>query len=276
MKPNTEARLAYDPAPLVRTVDGAPYLDRKHRLAWLRAADPSAEIDATLASAPSATTLIVRVAITTSAGAEASAYGSAAPEEAADPLALAEDRALGRALAFLGYGAEYAGELDEAPAPPPSAPPPASTPPPERPPLAAGTIDSGYSVRDALAEELSARQDAAPAAPDPAPEQAAPEPAPAEALGRRHAQLPEDAPITPEMVTWLMTATDHWKLSVRWTYDTLTSLFGDRTVAETAWPNRKRSAFEYLTVGQARQLRRAIEAEHARRTRTGRTAPTEA
>jgi hypothetical protein len=96
----------FDPRDHARRLEnGADYLDVKWRIAWLRAEHPDALIETELLAVDEERALckaIVRLPTGGSASAHASATrgGGSAVEQA-------ESRAIGRALAALGYGAEY-------------------------------------------------------------------------------------------------------------------------------------------------------------------------
>lgn len=107
----------FDPSKHLRQLRGkggtADYLDVKWRLVWLRAEHPDAttstehvEISPDIA--------IFRATVTIPSGGSATDYGSETPKDFADYIEKASTKALGRALAQLGYGTQFVGEeLDE-------------------------------------------------------------------------------------------------------------------------------------------------------------------
>jgi hypothetical protein len=104
-------RTPFDPRPYLRELeDGSEHLDLKWQLVWLRSEHPDARIETQLV--PTGEDLaLCRATVYLASGASASAHGSAKLDGSADALfELAENRALARALAALGYGTEFAEE----------------------------------------------------------------------------------------------------------------------------------------------------------------------
>lgn len=101
---------AFDPRPHLRQLaNGAPHLDVKWRLHWLRTEHADAQIDTNLVSVEG-DVVICRASVRLPNGGSASAHGAASRSggaSMADLIERAESRALGRALATLGYGAQY-------------------------------------------------------------------------------------------------------------------------------------------------------------------------
>jgi hypothetical protein len=107
----------FDPTKHLRQLRGkggtADYLDVKWRLVWLRAEHPDAttavehvEISPDIA--------ICRATVTIPGAGSATDYGSETPKDFGDYIEKAATKALGRALAQLGYGTQFVGfELDE-------------------------------------------------------------------------------------------------------------------------------------------------------------------
>lgn len=109
-------RTPFDPTEHVQHLDdGRAYLDLKWRLVWLRSEHPDAQIETEIV--PGADAVVCRATVSLRTGGSATCHGSdsAAVEEA-------EDRALMRALAALGYGTEFAGDAGREPAEAPSPP----------------------------------------------------------------------------------------------------------------------------------------------------------
>lgn len=115
----------FDPRPYLRRVSGADYLEVKWRLVWLRKDDPNAVIDSELvregdfaktdrngnvAFFPGA---LFKARATLSTGASATGYGSETANDFGDYIEKAETKAIGRALAGLGYGTQFAPDLAE-------------------------------------------------------------------------------------------------------------------------------------------------------------------
>jgi hypothetical protein len=90
------------------------YLEVKWRLVWLRAEHPDAQIATQLhAGGVEEGHAVFRANVTIPAGGSASGWGSETARDFGDFLEKAETKALGRALAALGYGTQFAPELDE-------------------------------------------------------------------------------------------------------------------------------------------------------------------
>lgn len=103
---------SFDPQDHLRELDdGREYMDLKWRLLWLRSSEPEASIETQLV--PSGEDeIICRASISLRSGAAVTAHGSADRSDHDAPIEVAENRALARALASLGYGAEYLDDDD--------------------------------------------------------------------------------------------------------------------------------------------------------------------
>lgn len=105
----------FDPRPHLRTItsDGrqTEYLDVKWRLAWLRTEHPEAQIETehVLLNEDSA---VFRAMVYIPGAGCATGYGSETREDWADFIETAETKAIGRALAALGYGTQFAMDFD--------------------------------------------------------------------------------------------------------------------------------------------------------------------
>jgi hypothetical protein len=98
----------FDPRQYLRQLDnGEPYLDVKWRLHWLRSEHPDAQIETDLIAAE-ADSVVCKATVRLPDGGSASGHASATRTPDMTHIELAETRAIGRALAALGYGAEYA------------------------------------------------------------------------------------------------------------------------------------------------------------------------
>lgn len=101
----------FDPSKYLRKMGTSDYLDVKWRLVWLRQRDPDAKIETTLVEHQGdAAVFKARVVMTT--GAEASGWGSETMSDFRDYLEKAETKALGRALAALGFGTQFTPDYD--------------------------------------------------------------------------------------------------------------------------------------------------------------------
>ena len=112
--PSTGSRAetrSFDPRPYLRsiTTDGeqTEYLDVRWRLAWLRTEHPAARIttEHVLLNEDSA---VFRAMVQVPGGGCATGYGSETREDWDDFIEKAETKAIGRALAALGYGTQFA------------------------------------------------------------------------------------------------------------------------------------------------------------------------
>jgi hypothetical protein len=108
-------RKTFDPRPYLRTIqtDGGQteYLDIRWRLAWLRTEHPNARIttehvvlDENLA--------VFRAMVNIPGGGCATGYGSETRDDWDDFIEKAETKAIGRALAGLGYGTQFATDFE--------------------------------------------------------------------------------------------------------------------------------------------------------------------
>ena len=115
--------MPFDPRPYVRELDdGSVHLDLKWQLVWLRGQHPDARIETQLV-AGDADVALCRATVSLPSGGAASAHGSARRDDLDESyVELAENRALARALAALGFGAEF-GDEDQIESRPRLAPP---------------------------------------------------------------------------------------------------------------------------------------------------------
>jgi hypothetical protein len=103
--------MPFDPRPYVRELeDGSEHLDLKWQLVWLRGQHPDARIETQLVAGDSDVALC-RATVSLPSGGAATAHGSARRDGNDESyVELAENRALARALAAVGFGAEFADE----------------------------------------------------------------------------------------------------------------------------------------------------------------------
>lgn len=105
----------FDPRPYLRRirVRGAEveYLDVKWRLVWLRSDHPDAHVITDLVSNDDHVA-VFRAEVILPNGGRATGYGSEAQTDFADYIEKAETKAIGRALAALGYGTQFALDFD--------------------------------------------------------------------------------------------------------------------------------------------------------------------
>jgi outer membrane biosynthesis protein TonB len=99
----------FDPRQHLRELsDGTPYLDVKWRLHWLRSEHPEAIIETQLVSLDG-DTAVCKATVRIPEGGSATGHASSTrePGRNADHIEHAETRAIGRALAALGYGTQF-------------------------------------------------------------------------------------------------------------------------------------------------------------------------
>src|SRR5690606_3930804 len=110
------SRKAKQPDGRYKIVDNN-YLEVKWRIVWFRDAHPSGQVVTELLSEPGKEPAVVRatVSYTDENGEQAVGVGMGQADKAkwGDYLEKAETRAVGRALAMLGYGTQFAPEFDE-------------------------------------------------------------------------------------------------------------------------------------------------------------------
>jgi hypothetical protein len=97
---------AFEPAKFLTTVNGQDYLEVKWRLVWLRSVHPDARIETELFEHKGATA-IFRALVALPSDASATGWGSESSDDFGDYLEKAETKALGRALAALGFGTQF-------------------------------------------------------------------------------------------------------------------------------------------------------------------------
>jgi hypothetical protein len=114
---------SFDPAKYLSRISGSDYLEVKWRLVWLRDRHPDAEISTELVAHEDQTALF-RARVTLPTGGSATGWGSESAGDFRDYLEKAETKAMGRALAALGFGTQFCADhengapgAEEAPAP---------------------------------------------------------------------------------------------------------------------------------------------------------------
>jgi hypothetical protein len=101
----------FEASKYLRNLNGREYLEVKWRLLWLRTEHPEALVQTELVKHSGGLALFrARVAIP-GAG-EASGWGSETADDFGDYIEKAETKALGRALAALGYGTQFCEDFD--------------------------------------------------------------------------------------------------------------------------------------------------------------------
>jgi len=102
---------AFDPAKHLTKVSGRDYLEVKWRLVWLRSVHPEAQIETDLVEHRN-NLAVFRAKVTIPSGASATGWGSEGTDDFGDYLEKAETKALGRALAALGFGTQFCPDFD--------------------------------------------------------------------------------------------------------------------------------------------------------------------
>jgi hypothetical protein len=94
----------------ITIIDGGAYLEVKWRLVWLREQHPDAVIETEMVES-SRDHAIFKASVRLADGASATGWGSEYREQFQNFIEAAETKALGRALAALGFGTQFAGDL---------------------------------------------------------------------------------------------------------------------------------------------------------------------
>lgn len=109
----------FDPSRYLSKVGKADYLEVKWRMVWLREVHPDAEIDTELVTHdPDRTFAMFKAVVSVPGGGRGTGYGSETARDFGDYIEKAETKAIGRALATLGFGTqfsafEFGGESDD-------------------------------------------------------------------------------------------------------------------------------------------------------------------
>ncbi len=106
----TDAR-TFEPRRHLTLINGNEYLEVKWRLVWMRSEHPDALIETELVSSENFQA-IFRAKVTIPGGGSATGWGSEDAQSFGDYLEKAETKALGRALASLGYGTQFCPDFD--------------------------------------------------------------------------------------------------------------------------------------------------------------------
>ncbi len=107
--------MSFNPAEHMISLKGKEYLQVMWRLVWFREECPLWSIDTQFVSHDTETKhAVFRAVISDENGVpKSSAYGSESARDFGDYIEKAETKAVGRALAMLGYGTQFSPELDE-------------------------------------------------------------------------------------------------------------------------------------------------------------------
>jgi hypothetical protein len=112
MNPSEEKRPAFEPGRYLMKIDGRDYLEVKWRLLWLRTEHPDAAIHTELVKHEDGFALFKADVFIPGGHGSATGWGSETVHDFADYIEAAETKALGRALAALGYGTQFCQDFD--------------------------------------------------------------------------------------------------------------------------------------------------------------------
>lgn len=101
----------FDPSRYLRKLGGKDYLEVKWRLLWLRTEHPDAVMRTELARLEDGFALF-KAHVAIPGGGEATGWGSETRQDFFDYIEKAETKALGRALAALGFGTQFCEDFD--------------------------------------------------------------------------------------------------------------------------------------------------------------------
>src|SRR5919205_1808509 len=102
---------AFEPGKYITKVGNGDCLEVKWRLVWFRSEHPDGVIETELVS-HDGTSAVFRARVSIPGGGSATGWGSEAADDFRDYLEKAETKALGRALAALGYGTQFCPDFD--------------------------------------------------------------------------------------------------------------------------------------------------------------------
>jgi hypothetical protein len=106
-----ETTNTFDARRFVTRVGGADYLEVKWRVLWLRTQHPDAVISTELISHES-NVAVFKAQVSIPGGGSSTGWGSEGYDDFRDYLEKAETKALGRALAALGFGTQFTPDFD--------------------------------------------------------------------------------------------------------------------------------------------------------------------
>jgi uncharacterized protein YbdZ (MbtH family) len=108
-----KARTPFDPTQYLSNFDGREYLEVKWRLLWLRSEYPDARMTTEIVQHnEEGGFALFRAEVEIPGGGKATGWGSETVRDFHDYIEAAETKALGRALAALGYGTQFCQDFD--------------------------------------------------------------------------------------------------------------------------------------------------------------------
>ncbi|HVF98209.1 MAG TPA: hypothetical protein VND68_00070, partial [Chloroflexia bacterium] len=112
-KNGTKGRTPFDPTQYLSNFDGREYLEVKWRLLWLRSEHPDARMATEIVQHnEEGGFALFRAEVEIPGGGKATGWGSETVRDFHDYIEAAETKALGRALAALGYGTQFCQDFD--------------------------------------------------------------------------------------------------------------------------------------------------------------------
>ena len=102
---------AFDSSKYLTKVNGSDYLEVKWRLVWLRETHPDAQIETEMVQLDR-NFAVFRAKVSLPGGGSATGWGSEGLDDFRDYIEKAETKALGRALAALGFGTQFCPDFD--------------------------------------------------------------------------------------------------------------------------------------------------------------------
>jgi hypothetical protein len=102
---------AFEPGKYITKVGNGDYLEVKWRLVWFRSEHPDGVIETEMVS-HDGTSAVFRARVQIPGGGSATGWGSESADDFRDYLEKAETKALGRALAALGYGTQFTPDFE--------------------------------------------------------------------------------------------------------------------------------------------------------------------
>lgn len=108
------APATFDPVQHLSRIKGQGYLEVKWRLAWLRSEHPDAVVSTQLSS-HDGSRAIFSAHVALPDGGSATGWGSETSDSFANYIEKAETKAIGRALAALGFGTQFCTDFDDGP-----------------------------------------------------------------------------------------------------------------------------------------------------------------
>ncbi len=104
-------KTAFEPSKYITKIKGGDYLEVKWRLVWFRTEHPEGQIETELMHHGD-NQAVFRARVTIPGGGSATGWGSEGIDDFRDYIEKAETKALGRALAALGYGTQFCPDFE--------------------------------------------------------------------------------------------------------------------------------------------------------------------